>query len=165
MIHGMIEARRDHLKVFRTACLRFGLILWVLISCVPFDTGGGMIPVARCAQRHPPQKVDASAQILEYYRKYPDRYVRISDESWQYSEKSRVAYHSFTLRNSATIPYSAIEVRISYQTPSGKELKAELVKVEGVLPALGRLAVRELKVKQVPPAAKIIMTVAAAAIH
>jgi hypothetical protein len=130
-----------------------------------YGTGIGPPFPAPEEQRRSPQKVDAAAQILEYYRKYPDRYIRLSEESWQYSEKSRCAYHSFTLRNTATLPYYGIEVRISYQTSHGKELKSEVVKIEGALPALGKLAVRDIKVRQVPPAAKAVTAIVKAVVY
>jgi hypothetical protein len=162
---GRIDGGVMLLKTSGSIFLYGALLLCGPILSRPCKAGVELTSIARSEQRRTPQKVDAAAQILEYYRKFPDRYIRISEESWQYDEKSHCAYHSFTLKNTATLPYYGIEVRISYQTSSGKELKTEIVKIEGALPALGKLAMRNLKVKQVPPAAKIVATIAKAVVY
>jgi hypothetical protein len=104
------------------------------------------------------KKIDPQVQILEYYRQYPERYLRISKESWQYLENYHSALHSFTLKNSATVPYTEIEVRFSYETSSGKNLKMEVVKIPGTIAGLGTLDVKGVRVRRVPAASEKVTT-------
>lgn len=92
---------------------------------------------------------DPAAQLLDYYRKYPDRYIRISEESWKLDPATQIhgqlsAVHSLILKNVARATYHAIEVRFSYQTLSGKELFARTTRIEG---ELGPLATRQFKIR------------------
>lgn len=104
------------------------------------------------------KKIDPQAQILEYYRQYPERYLRISNETWQYLDESRSALHFFTLKNTATVPYTEIEIRFSYETASGKNLKTETVKLPGTIASLGTLNLKNIKVKSVPGASEKVTT-------
>jgi len=113
-------------------------------------------------QKRLPPKPDPATQLLDYYRKYPDRYIRISEESWKLDLSTRVggalsAVHSLTLKNIARATYHAIEVRFSYQTSSGKELFARSAKIEG---ELGPLTTRKITVRVagVPQAAEKVVT-------
>ena len=104
------------------------------------------------------RKIDPSAQILEYYRQYPERYIRIASESWQYDQGSHTATHFLTLKNSATVPYSSIEIRFNYTSSAGKILQTETVKIPGVLGALGTMEVKKVKVKNIRAAAVTVVT-------
>jgi hypothetical protein len=81
---------------------------------------------------------DAATQIINNYRQYPDRYIRIVDETWRSDPAGRTGFHSFTLRNLATVPYHDIEVRVKYQTSDGKDLAVRTAKVPGNLAGLGK---------------------------
>ncbi len=100
------------------------------------------------------RRVDPQAQLLQYYRQYPDRYIRVSKESWKYEEKSRIALHSFTLRNTATVGYCEIEISFVYQASGGKTLHTEHVKLPDLLGALRTIDVNQLKVQKVPRGAE-----------
>lgn len=107
------------------------------------------------------RKIDPQTQILQYYRQYPDRYIRITKETWQYEELSHTARHSFILRNSATVPYQDIEIRFRYESSAGKVLHTQVVKMQGILGALGTLKCQNVRVKNVPMAAtNVVLTVA-----
>ncbi len=109
------------------------------------------------------RKIDPQTQILQYYRQYSERYIRITKETWQYEEISRTAVHSFTLRNSATVAYQEIEIRLNYESSSGKVLYTQVTKVPGTLAALGTKKVENIKVKNVPGAAiNVVLTVTTA---
>jgi len=99
------------------------------------------------------RKVDPEKQINQYYRDYPERYIRISGESWRYSDRSRSAFHTFTLKNSATVPYHDIEIKFSYESAGGKVLHTHSAKISGTIAALSSLEVSELKVTGVPESA------------
>ena len=99
------------------------------------------------------RKVDPQAQILQYYRDYPESYIRITGESWRYSDRSRLATHMLTLKNTATVPYHDVEILFRYESPGGKILYTQVAKVPGTLAALGSMDVSELKVTGVPAAA------------
>ena len=110
------------------------------------------------------RKVDPQAQILEYYRQYPERYLRISKETWQYDQRSRTAFHSFTIKNTATVPYTGIELRFSYESSAGQKLKAEIVKIDGTLTAFAARELKHLRVKNVPASAvNVVVSVEKAA--
>jgi len=100
-------------------------------------------------QRRPLPGPSPSAQLFGYYRKYPDRYLRISEQSWKYDSRRGVATHSFTLRNVATVPYYYIQVRFTYQTPKGKTVHTQVVQVLEGIATLGRKQIRTA-VKGVP---------------
>ncbi len=99
------------------------------------------------------RKIDPQTQILQYYRQFPDRYIRVTKETWQYVDVSRTAFHSFTLKNSATVAYQEIEIRFSYESSGGKVLNAQVIKMPGILAGLGTLRFEKFKVKNVPNSA------------
>ena len=111
-------------------------------------------------QRLPSRKPDPQQQLLEYYRRYPDRYIRISKESWVFAKQTREAFHSFTLTNLAGIGYSEIELQVAYQNRAGQSLQTQTLKLTGFLNPLGTMQVKQLKVKKVPAACdKAVLTV------
>lgn len=122
------------------------------------------LPLDRIEQKRGFQKPAPQPTILDYYRQYPDRYIRVDDESWQYDPGSQTASHSFTLRNLATIPYKEIQVRFTYESSAGKTLLTRDVKVPGVLQAQGTLSIKKIKVTGVPAATKSAVTAVAKAV-
>ena len=92
---------------------------------------------------------DPQTLILNNYRKYPDRYIRISGETWKYDEVSRTAFHSFTLKNIAGVAYSDIELRVNYLDKKGKDLQSQVLKIPGILEASGNKKFTNLKVLKV----------------
>ena len=76
----------------------------------------GMSTDVYAEQGRLPRKPDPAAQLLNYYRKYPERYIRITDETWKYDQRAHSALHSLTLKNTASASYYGIEVRFEYQT-------------------------------------------------
>ncbi len=116
-------------------------------------------------QKLPVRKQDPQAQLLSNYRKFPDRYIRILDQSWKYDSKSATAFHSFTLRNLAGVAYSGIELNASYLDAQGKALMTKVLKIPGALPAYQLKKYRELKMANVPEAAEqVLLTVKGASI-
>jgi len=122
------------------------------------------LPVDGVAQTRSMKKPDRQAQLMGYYREYPDRYLRITDETWLYDPVSRTALHSFSIRNIAMAAYTSIEVTFSYQTSTGKVLLIRTVKIPGQLAASATLAVKKLKVTGVPAATKTVVTTVAKAL-
>lgn len=116
------------------------------------------LPVERVEQVRPFKKPDPQAQLLDYYRQYPDRYIRVVDESWVYNPASRTAIHSFTLRNLARVAYAAIEIRFNYESSSGSTAQTRTVKIPGSLAASGTRVVKEVKVKDLPAGIKSVVT-------
>ena len=97
-----------------------------------------------------------SDQLFGYYRRYPERYLRISEQSWKYDPRRRSAAHSFTLSNVATVPYYYIQVRFTYQDSSGKTLQSKVVQVLEGIAALGKKRIRA-GVKGVPKEAEQVV--------
>ena len=97
-----------------------------------------------------PRKPDPRAQLLNNYRQYPERYIRILEESWQFDERSGTASHSFTLRNSAATVYSELEIRLTYLNSAGKTLHSRVIKIPGNLAPYEVRKIKGLKVKNVP---------------
>jgi len=113
-------------------------------------------------QKRPAPRPDPAAQLLNYYRKYPDRYIRISEETWKLEPATQVrgqlsAVHTLTLKNVARATYRDIEVRFSYQTLSGKELFARTTRIQG---ELGPLTTRQFRIRVagVPQSAEKVVT-------
>ncbi len=118
-------------------------------------------PLSGFEQTPHSRKIDPQTQIFQYYREYPDRYIHISRETWQYEELTHTALHTFILNSSATVPYEDIEIRFSYESSAGKVLYTQVLKMQGTLGALGTLKCERIKVKNVPPAASnVVLTVA-----
>jgi hypothetical protein len=99
------------------------------------------------------QKFAAAPTIMDYFRQFPDRYIRVENELWVWRNKSAV--HSFTLRNLATVPYNAIEVRFSYESQTGEVLLTREVEIPGVLESQGTMKINNIEIQGVPAAAKI----------
>jgi hypothetical protein len=93
---------------------------------------------------------DPQTQLLNNYRQYPDRYIRISDETWRYDDLSHAASHSFTMKNIAGVAYAGIEIRVNYMSASGKTLQSQTLKIPGILPAYGTRKIHDLKAQNVP---------------
>ncbi len=126
----------------------------------------GALPVEQVARQRAAQRPSPEAQLLSYYHDFPDRYIRVSKENWQYEQKSRTAYHSFTLRNVATVAYHSIEVLLKYQTAGGKTLRSQVVKVAGPLAPGKSLVVGNVVVKNVPADCdSVVVTVSKALIY
>ncbi len=118
-------------------------------------------PLSGLEQTPHARRIDPQTQILNYYRQYPDRYIRISKETWKYEQNSRTAVHSFVLKNTATVPYLGIEIRFNYESSSGKVLYTQVVKIQGILGALGTMKCDSVVVKKVPASAtNVVLTVA-----
>ncbi len=138
------------------AALLLGALLVLAYKALMF-----VQPLSGLEQTPHSRKIDPQTQILQYYRQYPDRYIRIAREAWQYEETTHTALHSFLLRNSATVPYQDIEIRFRYESAAGKVLYTQVVKIRGTLGALGTLKCENIKVKNVPFAAtNVVLSVA-----
>jgi len=111
------------------------------------------------------RKPDPQTQLLNNYRKYPDRYIRLSGETYRYDESTRTAFHSFTLKNSAGAAYAGIEIRASYLDDGGKSLQSQIIKIPGSLSPYQIKKFKNLKVKNVPAAgSQALLAVATATI-
>jgi hypothetical protein len=122
------------------------------------------LPAVRIEQKRGYQKPAPGPTILDYYRQYPDRYIRVEDESWQFNPDTQVALHSFSLRNLATVAYKEIEIRFTYESPDGKTLLARDMKIPGLLQAQGTMSLKKMKVSGVPAATKSAIVVVAKAL-
>jgi hypothetical protein len=123
------------------------------------------LPTEKVEQGRRQGRPDPQTQLLQYYFKYPDRYLRIANEHWQFNPVSRMAYHSFTIRNIATLAYTDIEVTLTYEGSDGKILLASTRKIPGVIAAFKTLEVKQIKVPGVPKAAaNAVITIAKAVI-
>jgi len=105
------------------------------------------------------QKADPQTQMLDYYRRYPERYIRIGKESWRYDQSSESAFHSFELKNTATVAYSSIRIRFNYEAASGKVLESRIMVIPGTLGAMGAMEIRAAEIRHVPAAAVGIVAV------
>jgi hypothetical protein len=115
---------------------------------------------AGAVQTRTARKPDQQTQLLNNYRKYPDRYIRISEESWKYDDRSRTALHSFTLKNLAGAAYSGIELGVSYLDQDGKPLLNQVLKIPGALSPYQIKKFKDLRVTKVPAAAtQVLLTV------
>ncbi len=114
------------------------------------------LPAGAVEQKRAAQKLSPQEQILQYYRDYPERYIRVFKETWLYDQNSGRSFHSFSLRNSATVSYHAIEVSLSYQA-GGKTLLVQTVKIPGILSPGGTMEVKKIEVKRVPAASQSVL--------
>jgi hypothetical protein len=106
------------------------------------------------------------AQIRDYYRQYPESYIRISQETWRLDPASRTAVHSFTLKNTAQVSYFEIEIRFTYESSSGKTLQSQIVRIPGTLSPGATRGIKTIRVTNVPAAsARVLMSVAKASVH
>ena len=123
------------------------------------------VPVGRAQQSRMPRRPDPSVQLLNNYRQYPERYIRILEESWQLNKLTRTASHSFTLKNSAAAVYSDIEIRFTYLNSAGKFLHSRLLKIPGNLAPYEVRRIKGFKIKNVSAASdQVVLAVAKALI-
>ena len=148
------------LKAPRWLLVLEGTLVLGALLVLAYKAATWILPLEGLNQTPHARKIDPQTQILQYYREYPDRYVRLTKESWRYSDRTRIATHTFTLKNSATVSYHEIEVRFSYESSGGKVLYTQSIRIPGMLAALGTMDVPEVKVKNVPPASvKVVAAV------
>jgi hypothetical protein len=135
-----------------------GLVLFLIWAA----TG---ISVGIAQQSQVPRRPDPKVQLLNNYRQYPERYIRILEESWKFDELERTASHSFTLRNSASAVYSEIEIRFTYLNSAGKTLHSRVLKIPGNLAPYEVKRIKGFKLKNVPAASdQVVLAVAKALI-
>jgi hypothetical protein len=121
--------------------LRKSLVqLLLLMTVAPPFIGAGQRPIPGPTP---------SAELFGYYRRYPDRYLRISDQSWVYDSQRQSAVHSLTLTNVATAPYYYIQMRFTYLSASGKRMHSRVVQVLEGISAFGKKRL-EVKLKNLP---------------
>ena len=150
-------------RTFHFVLLLDGVVLLGVLVFSVYTISTRIVPTGAVEQK---RKIDPQAQILQYYRQYPERYIRISKESWKYDANSRMASHVLTLTNSATVPYHLIDLQFSYATAKGKVLRTQVVSVQGILAAGGVMDVKKIRVKNVPNAAEsVVITVAKALVY
>jgi len=112
------------------------------------------------------QAPGATGRLIENYRQYPDRYIRILDESWKLDPAGTTATHSFTLKNTAGVAYSDVTLRIAYQNSAGKDLQVQSLKIPGILKAYEIKKIKDFKVKNVPEKSdQAVISIAKALIH
>jgi hypothetical protein len=131
-----------------------GLILQGTLCCAAPPAALAAVTGAQSRTAHRP---DAQTQLLEYYRRYPDRYILVANQTWNYDYVVRGAFHSLTLRNTAGVGYCDIEVSFNYQAAGGKSMQTQVVKVQGILEAYQKLDVRRVKVKGAPERADTVL--------
>lgn len=123
-------------------------------------------PMRGAQQNRPLRRPDPQTQLLNNYRQYPDRYIRISGQSWKLDATNDSAYHSFTLKNIAGVAYSNIELRVNYLDAGGKTLQSKTIKIPGILAAYAVKKFQNTEVKSVPSSSdSVTLAVAKAAIH
>ena len=138
-------------------------LLLVALLVVAYKAAMWIRPLSGMGQTPHNRKIDPQTQLLQYYRQYPERYIRVSKEKWQYEPLSRTALHTFTLTNSATVAYLEIEIHVDYSSDAGKVVHSRVVKIPGTLAGLGTLKIENLQVKNVPRAAvDVVLKVTAA---
>lgn len=121
------------------------------------------LPLDRVEQKRGYRKPAPGPTILDYYRQYPDRYIRVDNETWVLDPGTKVAFHSFSLRNLATVAYKEVEVRFTYESAGGKTLLTRDLKIPGQLQAQGTMSLKKIKVTGVPVATKSAVLVVAKA--
>lgn len=141
------------------------LVALAALVCIP----GSAISVHAAeiaAQSRQTGKQDPQTQLINNYRKYADRYIRISGESWQYDQTNKIATHSFTVKNGAGVAYSDIEIEVAYLSAEGKNLQVQTVKIPGILAAYQIKKVKDMKVRKVPAQSdQALLKVTKASIH
>jgi hypothetical protein len=111
------------------------------------------------------KKPDPQAQLLNNYRKYVDRYILISGETWKYSDTAHSAAHSLTLKNIAGVAYADIEVKANYLDANGKSLYTGVLKIPGKLAAYSSKKFTNLTVQKLPGECdQAVLTIAKATI-
>ncbi len=148
----------EHLMLLRSASVLLLCGAGALSPGIPSRAVTATAPAAVTGgQSRTTRKADPQAQLLDYFRRYPDRYILVSNQTWKYDYLARAAIHSFTLRNTASVGYCDIEVSFSYQAASGKTLQTQIVKVQGILEALQKLDMRRIKVKGAPDTSESVL--------
>lgn len=107
---------------------------------------------------------DPQTQLLNNYRRYPDRYILISNEAWKYDDMTHTAVHSFTLKNNAGVAYSGIEIRLNYMNASGKTLQNQTLKIPGTIAVYGTRKIKGLKATNVPSECDQVTVIVAKAV-
>jgi hypothetical protein len=149
---------QEHLMFLKTPCLVLLCGAALLAQGSPRSTlTPALIACTVSGQRPASRRPDPHAQLLDYYRRYPDRYIQVSKQTWSYDFVERTAIHSFTLRNTASVGYCDIQVSFKYQAANGKSMQTQVVKVPGILEALQKLDVRRVKVKGAPDSAETVL--------
>jgi hypothetical protein len=133
------------------------VLLLAALLVVAYKAAMWVRPLGRVDQAQFLKKKDPVAQVHEYYRDYPERYIRVGKESWKYLQNTGSAVHAFTLTNTATVAYHKIEVRLTYQSGAGETLRTEVLAVTGTLPVMGTLPVAGLEVTRVPAQAEQVV--------
>lgn len=135
----------------------------ILVVIIREQTVVKPIPPAAIEQAPYFQKRDPNDRILANFKKYPDRYILIVDESWRYDPVARQATHSLTLQNNATVAYSGIELRFSYESARGKILDTRTVPLSDPLPASSKKVLKGIQMRDIPPGTKSVVTAVAGA--
>jgi hypothetical protein len=131
------------------------VILLAVLSVLAYKAATRVLPLpVDAVQKKPVAKKAPQPTILDYYRKYPDRYIRVENESWVLNDDANTAIHSFSLRNLATVPYTEIEVRITYEGAGGKTLLTHDIKIQGALQGQATREFKYLKVSGVSTATR-----------
>jgi hypothetical protein len=143
-----------------------GLLLLGSLTVLAYKAATRVLPLPaiRIEQKRGKPKAYAGPTILDYYRLYPDRYIRVENESWSLNDKNRIATHTFSLRNLATVPYTEILVRFIYESANGTMLLTRDVKIPGLLQAQGTMSLKRIQVTGVPVATKTAVVVVARAL-
>jgi hypothetical protein len=131
-----------------------GLLLLAALVVIAYKLAIRVRPIGQVVVEQYPREADPAERAREYFVTFPERYLRIANESWRSAQGSGIALHSFTIRNSATVGYRAIEVRFVYRSGAGKELGTRVVALEGEIAPGQVLKFSDLKVTGVPPQAE-----------
>lgn len=124
--------------------------LFRIPAAIAMATVLGLAPTS-AAQTRTVRKVDPQAQLLNNYRKFPNRYIRISDETWKYDDTQQTAFHSFTLKNNAGVAYSGIQIQANYLNDDGKTLLSQVLNVPGTLAPYQTKRIKDIRTRKVPP--------------
>jgi len=68
-------------------------------------------------------------------------------------ETGVTAHHSLTVRNTGSVAYGGLRLRLEYTGKSGKVLAERIQAVDGALPPKGTLRLEDVAVEDVPPGA------------
>jgi hypothetical protein len=134
-----------------------GVVVLCAVAVLAYKAAMWVRPLGRIDQAQFLPKVDPKTRINEYYVRYPESYIRLSKESWQYDSAGGTAHHKFTLANRATVRYDSIRIELTYQSSAGKTLHCETISLPGTLEASGSMEISGLEVKHVPPASETVL--------
>lgn len=143
-----------------------GMLLVASLAVLGYKAAMWVAPLPPVRIELKPDRPKAAARptIMDYYHQYPDRYIRVENETWEFNTDSQIATHSFSLRNLATVAYQDIEVRFTYENGSGTVLLVRDVKIPGILKAQDGMSVRKIRVAGVPFATRTVVAVVAKAV-